>query len=253
MLEQDGRLTHWLPDGNRPQVLGGNRPQVIETAAAAVDLVEAELFGRTGLLVVHRGMQLRFYEPGGGGTRWPYREIYSFYTNSEQGGLLLRDIDRDGRPDILCGNYWVQAPAVFEESWRLFAINLFHEELLSASARLLWLGGRLLWVESKQNPARASWFTPPANPRELWREEPLGWPLRTPRGVVADSGRVWIAEAATDQPRIWEWPSGLSRPLPAPAAALLLRDGHPVIVDPEGVPHRLTAASGRSAPPARGF
>ena len=46
-----------------------------------------------GVLVVHRGMQLRFYE-------YPvdltYKEIYSFYSRSRQGGLLIADVDGDG-------------------------------------------------------------------------------------------------------------------------------------------------------------
>jgi hypothetical protein len=212
----DGPLLH----------LANGTESVIDPGGAAIDLMETTLFGRTGLLVSHRGMQLRFYEPGsreGGG--WPYREIYSFYTNSEQGGLLARDVDGDGRPDLFCGNYWVKSPRVFEEPWRLFAINLFHEEPLSASARLAWHGERLLWVESKQPSARAAWFTPPTDPSELWIEERIPETFRHPRGVASSEGRIWIAEAHPAAPRIWEWPRGRWRDLSAPAASLIASSG----------------------------
>jgi len=230
-LQVQGRLMWWRRGAET----------LIEEASAAVDLLETRLFGRHGLLVVHRGMQLRFYQapratepvrPHG----WPYRELYSFYTSSEQGGLLIQDVNRDGRPDILCGNYWLQAPPEFAESWRLFAINLFHETPLAASARLAWFRGRLLWLESKSARARASWFTPPPDPRQLWIETPLEIDLRYPRGVTASAGRIWIAEAAPESPRLWSWPDGTWRPLPEAAAALVACDGVILAVGPAGRP-----------------
>ena len=53
---------------------------------------------------------------GRDGKPWPYREIYSIYTPSQQTGLSMRDIDGDGRIDILCGNYWIQSPERFRTS-----------------------------------------------------------------------------------------------------------------------------------------
>ena len=69
------------------------------------DCIGATLFGRRGLLMVQRYGQVRFYEPPAKGEagRWPYREIYSFYTASRQGGLLLADVDGDNLADILSG------------------------------------------------------------------------------------------------------------------------------------------------------
>lgn len=169
--------------------------ETIDENTNAIDAMEIRLFDRLGLLVVHRGMQVRFYErPRLPSSRWPYREIYSFYTASEQGGLLIQDIDGDGYPDIVCGNYWICSPREFHLPWRLHAINLWNEDPLSASARLDWLDGKLLWLESKRPNARASWFRPPADPRQLWIEEPLGLTLDYPRGLCVYKGEVWIGD-----------------------------------------------------------
>jgi hypothetical protein len=73
---------------------------VIDTGVDTADALAAELFGRRGILVVHRHAQVRFYEiPHRASNRWPMREIYSFYTPSDQGGLLRADVDGDGRQD----------------------------------------------------------------------------------------------------------------------------------------------------------
>ena len=69
--------------------------------------------GHKGVLVVNRGMQMRFYEY----SDFHYREIYSFYSPSRQAGLLVADVDQDGRPDILCGNYWIRSPGQFGLPW----------------------------------------------------------------------------------------------------------------------------------------
>jgi len=170
---------------------------LIDTGTRVIDACETNLFQRNGLLVINRGMQVRFYEFSGAGERWPYREIYSFYTASEQGGLYVHDVDRDGRPDIFCGNYWIQAPAEFALPWRLFAINLINDTPLAASARLAWVNGRLLWLESKSPRARMFWLTAPADPRQLWRQEAVGIaPLAYPRAVLTRGEKVWIGHAA---------------------------------------------------------
>jgi hypothetical protein len=197
---QKGASLVWLRAG---------REELVDTEAAAVDLTEAELFGRKGLLISHRGMQVRFYERAEPGPRWPYREIYSFYTASEQGGFLIRDLDGDGRPDIICGNYWIQSPPEFDLPWRLYAINLFHEHPLAASARLAWWNGKLLWLESKRSPARAVLFTPPANVRDLWKAEPIRFdpPLAFPRAVLDRGGEIWIGEDNGVASRIVSFPS----------------------------------------------
>jgi hypothetical protein len=211
---------------------------VIDTGMRSVDAAEARLFGRSGLLVVHLGMQLRFYEPPEApAARWPYREIYSFYTNSEQGGLLLRDVDRDGRADILCGNYWVQCPDSFEQPWRLFSINLFHEHPLSASARLTWYGNQLLWLESKRPDARVRLFQPPANPKELWREQALNSSVRFqfPRAVLNEGGRLLIGENNGEKSRLLEFPGARTLLSGTPIHTLLRSPFGLIAIGPERV------------------
>jgi hypothetical protein len=132
-----------------------------------------EIFGRKGIAILPHGMGLRFYEPTGAwGAQWTYQEIYSFYTASWQGGLIQADIDKDGHPDLFCGNYWIRSPQSIELPWRLFAINAYHEHPVSATAQLHWDGNRLLWVESRRPKGRVVWFTPPTDITQLWIPEP---------------------------------------------------------------------------------
>lgn len=251
-LQQDGKLLARIPASIGCPFLGGiamqsgtdliwwkdGRVTRLDTSAAVVDMAEMELLGRRGLLVIHRGMQLRFYEqPEEKSDRWPYSEIYSFYTASEQGGLIQHDVDEDGTPDLICGNYWVQSPREFELPWQLFAINLFHEHPFAASARLAWVKGRLLWLESKRPNARAVWFTPRTNPREQWIAEPLGIDLHYPRAVLIKNDVVWIGENHGDQSRLIEWPASkvIHR---GTSLHTLISDGKEVIgIGPDAIIH----------------
>ena len=75
------------------------------------DILAVTLLGHRGVLVVHKQMQVRFYEiPRDPTQPWPAQDLYSFYTPSREGGLGLADIDGDGLPDILCGNDWIRSP-----------------------------------------------------------------------------------------------------------------------------------------------
>jgi hypothetical protein len=149
---------------------------VIDTGVDTADVIPAELFGRRGILVVHRRAQVRFYEiPPHPEDRWPVTEIYSFYTPSDQGGLTLADIDGDGRPDILCGNYWIRSPESFELPWRLFAIELWNEEPHSAMLQLgLVAPGQLVAMQREMSQPRVAMFEKPSDPKQLWIEHRVG-------------------------------------------------------------------------------
>ncbi len=194
-----GRLV-WLeaPAWSRHQIDSG-----VETP----DILPATLHGRRGLLIVHRHIQVRFYQPPpqAPAARWPYRDLYSFYTPSRQAGLALEDVDRDGRPDILCGNYWIRSPDRFDLPWPLYAINLYTETPASATLRLAVAdlarpGSRDLAVsQGEVSGARLAWFERPADPKRLWVEHRLegALNLQRPRAfAVADfdgDGRPDIA------------------------------------------------------------
>ncbi len=134
------------------------------------DCLAATLLGHRGVLVVQHGMQLRFYEY----PDFKYREIYSFYSKSRQGGLLIADIDGDGLPDIICGNYWIKSPADFDLPWHDFAIELYNEEPLSATLRLQLVNGDLMVAQGELQNGRVARFLKPADPTQLWTEELIG-------------------------------------------------------------------------------
>ena len=176
------------------------RPETIDTEIEMHDCREAVLFGRRGILMVNRGMQVRFYEkpkPSGAMPHWPYREIYSFYTASYQGDLVLHDVDRDGLMDILCGNYWIKSPPSFELPWRLFAINTHHQTQVSAMVRFAPLPDGRLWIfQSHMEDARAMLFERPPDPKQIWKESRYGERLKLARlhGVAHAGNDVFVGE-----------------------------------------------------------
>jgi len=144
------------------------------------DCLAATLLGHRGVLVVHRGMQLRFYEY----PDFHYKEIYSFYSRSRQGGLLITDVDQDGYPDILCGNYWIKSPTAFDLPWHDFAIELYNDQPLAATLRLALLNGDLIVAQGELANGRVARFHMPPDPKQLWIEEALG-EFRYPRALTS--------------------------------------------------------------------
>ncbi len=155
------------------------KPRLIASEIETPDLLPVVLFGRRGLLLVQKYVQVRFYEvPAKAVGPWPVRDIYSFYTPSLEAGLLMSDVDADGRPDILCGNYWIRSPEKFELPWRLFAINTYNESPVSATLRLAMADGRLVVSQGEMSGARLAVFEKPADPKQQWMERRLEGDLR---------------------------------------------------------------------------
>ena len=176
------------------------RYELIDTGASFRDCMGVELYGRRGILVTHRQMQLRFYQrvPAG---RPHYREIYSIYTSSAQSGLAQADVDGDGRLDLLHGNYWLKAPLKYELGWRLFALQTWFDTPRSAMVRIAVtkVNGKpaVVEAESEASPARFAWFEPPADPKQLWVQHDIAIEggLHKPQVLVsAGDGVVMIGE-----------------------------------------------------------
>jgi hypothetical protein len=169
------------------------KPVVIDDEFETHDCMEATLFGRKGVLVIQRYMQVRFYERGAG-KRWPYREIYSIYTPSQQTGLSMRDIDGDGRVDIVCGNYWIRSPQSFELPWHIFAINTYSELPESAMLAHAFLGRDLLVAQGHMSESRVTLFTKPQDPRQLWQEMPIKGEFHRVHTIAAWNGMLFFGE-----------------------------------------------------------
>lgn len=185
-----------------------DRPRRIDSGVDAADCQAARLLGHNGVLVTHRGLQVRHYTPPeDSATRWPYREIYSFYTASYQAGLIVSDVDGDGRPDLFCGNYWIRSPEAYELPWRLFAINTWNEEPLSARVRLALMGRSLVVAQGAMRQARLAVFDRPADPTQLWKEHRLESepPPRQPQALAAGPDFFVLGESAGPDPRLMLW------------------------------------------------
>lgn len=220
-VDGDGRLDFVAQEGAGLGNLVWRRapnfePVQIDSQVEMHDCSGAVLFGRRGLLMIQRYGQVRFYErplrPSS--ARWPYQEVYSFYTASRQAGLVLYDVDADGFTDILSGNYWIRSPKDFALPWRLFAINTDHQTPDSATVRMgvVHLRGGSLGLAVAQGhmrPAKLSVFATPTDPVQLWKEYRLSEELDHPHGLaVADFDGdaledIAVAEDAGPESRGW--------------------------------------------------
>ena len=164
---------------------------VVEPETDFHDCLEFTLDGRRGVLVPHFHAQLRLYLF----PKFDYKELYSIYTASEQGGLLAHDVDGDGLEDLFIGNYWMRNPGRLDVAWRLFAVNVFHDTPTAARAALgLWQDRMLVWAETTAERARIVAYTPPQDRKQLWLERRLE-PLDRPRTVLVQPEGVFIGHA----------------------------------------------------------
>jgi hypothetical protein len=168
-LLEDGRLSMF----RAPYTNG----VVLESDTGFQDCLPWMMDGRRGVLIPHRHLQLRFYREGASP-----KDLYSIYTPSKQGGLIARDVDLDGRDDLLWGNYWLQRPRAKQAHWRLFAINTFFETGESALARLAWSGQEGLFWGAAAGEPRLALMKPAADRKQLWKAETLPDP---PSGITA--------------------------------------------------------------------
>jgi hypothetical protein len=185
-VDGDGRLDLVVMEaGAHPGLVWFHAPEwsrhTIAEGIDSPDILPTTLLGKRGILLVHKRQQVRFYEaPKTLDGRWAGTEIYSIYTPSREGGLQLADVNGDGLPDILCGNYWMQSPREFSLPWREFAIDLWNEEPDSALFRIAWANlfgttaHQRIALQRAMPHARLAWFEVPSDPRLLWREHRLG-------------------------------------------------------------------------------
>ena len=144
--------------------------------------------GKRGVLITHLHSQVRFYLF----PNFEYKELYSIYTASQQGGLLPHDVDGDGLTDLYVGNYWMKNPGALDVAWRIFAVNLWHETPTAARASLaLWQDRTLVWAAGQ----RVALFEPPPDVKQLWTEQRLA-PLDQPRAILTHPQGIFIGHAA---------------------------------------------------------
>ncbi len=212
----------------------------IDSESEFHDCLGATLFGRRGVLVTHRHGQVRFYEPPADKSEnWSHTEIYSFYTPSNQAGLLVSDVDGDGLLDILCGNYWIRSPQRFDLPWRLFAINTYSELPESAMMRLA-LTPELVAAQGHLADGRLTRFEKPPDPREQWNAQPLGeeLKLRYPHALASlGGGEFVVGENNGRASRVILFSKRGHRVIStgAPAHTLLLVDDRIIAVGPHGI------------------
>jgi hypothetical protein len=155
--------------------LGDRKRFVVDTGVDTRDCIPAQLLGAYGVLLIHKRQQVRFYAvPSLMKNSWPETELYTIYTPSTEGGLVIADIDGDGLPDLLCGNYWMKSPTRFELPWREFAIDTWNEQEGSAMLHLAWSDPIRVAAQRDMRPARVAWFERPPDPKQLWAAHDLG-------------------------------------------------------------------------------
>ena len=174
-------------------------PEILDDGVEMHDCLATQLDGRPGIAVLHRFAQLRFYTaPAQTAKRWPYRELYSIYTPSRQGGLLLAELG------LVVGNYWMH-PGERGGHWREFAINTWSEDEDSATLRWVQRGTEFVAAQGHvARDARVSRFSAPGDVTQLWNEVRLsdGLNLRYPHALAASDAGIVVGENAGPDSRL---------------------------------------------------
>lgn len=225
-VNEDGRMDLIVQESNEMLWLEAPSWQRhrIDRDADFSDCLWTMLDGRRGVLLIHQRIQVRFYWLESG--KWQYRDIYSIYTPSAQGGLLRGEVDGDGREDIYAGNYWMQAPESGDRGWRLFALNNWWEQARSAMLRIAIIrDGRIVMAEREAEPARVAVFERPVDPKQFWTETRLETspPLRFVQGLTVNAVSIFVAENAGPGSRVIEFRDGRTIGIGATGGVFALR------------------------------
>jgi hypothetical protein len=109
-------------------------------------------------------------------------------------GLAWADVDGDGKPELVAGNYWFKPTDSTSEEWQRFQFAQGYVGTLIETADLDG-DGRVEIVLSegdaqyfgRKERGRVAWFKAERDPRQLWREHVLANDLVDPHSlIVAD-------------------------------------------------------------------
>ena len=146
------------------------KPVLIDDEFETHDCMEATLFGRKGVLVIQRYMQVRFYERGRRKALALPRNLFDLHSVSADrpvasryrwrwtGRYRMRQL-LDQEPGVVSS-----FPGIFSRSIR--TPNYRNRQCLRMHCR----GTGLLVAQGHMPDARVTLFTMPEDPRQLWKE-----------------------------------------------------------------------------------
>jgi len=146
--------------------------------------------GRGKLITWNQGQRaLLILEPYDDPNReWQVRFIAH---NVEGEGLAWADVDGDGKPELVAGNYWFKPKNSASDEWQRFQFTQGYVGTLVEAADLDG-DGRIEIVLSegdaqyfgRKGQGRVAWFKSEGDPRQLWREHVLADDLVDPHSLI---------------------------------------------------------------------